>query len=283
MSRPPEAQDRLYVRGLLAESEVDESPELVAALLSLRSTGQAAAPDPTGKLADLLAGTPVPLARKPRRGRGMVLGVALIGAMAAGAGGVAANSDFLVRADPEPVISFTPDDAPAVDHVEPQVPSVSADPAGPEPAGDGADAADSPGTAAGATMEESPVAGPAGDSAASLPDSAAIPGAAGGSGPGAAGTPDRGQPGPGHGRGPAVVPPAGSGLRPGAPGQDGGTGWDGGPGSGAVPGGPGRNDGGNDGGNKDGGNGRPGSAGHGAGPGGQQGFPAGPGRPGWNR
>lgn len=113
MNEHPDAQDRLQVRGLLAETGIDESPELLAGLLALRAEGRGSAPEPTGKLAALLDGTPVPL--KSKRRRGIILSTALVGAMAAGATGVAANPDFLVRADPTPAVSFMPEDAPTLE------------------------------------------------------------------------------------------------------------------------------------------------------------------------
>lgn len=115
MGGQADAQDELYVRGLLTEAGVEESPELVAALLALRSQAHTAAPEPAGKLGGLLAGTPVPLVRKSKRTRGIILSAALVGAMAAGAGGVAANPDFLIRADPRPSVTFTPEDVPTVE------------------------------------------------------------------------------------------------------------------------------------------------------------------------
>ncbi|MCC3274219.1 hypothetical protein MUK71_00930 [Arthrobacter zhangbolii] len=110
-----QADDKLYVRGLLAEAGIEESPELVAALLALRSESHGKAPETTGELGGLLAGTPVPLARKSKRTRGIILSAALVGAMAAGATGVAANPDFLIRADPLPSVTFTPQDVPTVE------------------------------------------------------------------------------------------------------------------------------------------------------------------------
>ena len=120
MNEHPDAQDKLHVRGLLAETGVEESPELMEALLALRGQARAEAPEPSGKLAALLDGTPVPLASKSKRGRGIILSAALLGAMAAGATGVAANPDFLVRADPAPAISFTPEDAPTPERATPE-------------------------------------------------------------------------------------------------------------------------------------------------------------------
>ncbi|MDK1326059.1 hypothetical protein [Arthrobacter sp. zg-Y1143] len=113
MSEHPDDQDARYIRGLLTEAGVEESPELLAGLLSLRAQAHTAAPEPSGKLAALLDGAPVPLKSKHRRG--IILSTALIGAMAAGATGVAATQDFLVRADPAPVVSFTPEPAPTAE------------------------------------------------------------------------------------------------------------------------------------------------------------------------
>ncbi|MCC9205524.1 hypothetical protein [Arthrobacter sp. zg-Y769] len=127
MSEHLDEQDRLYVRGLLAESGVEETPELVEELLALRSESRAPAPEPVGELAALLAGTPVPLRPRARGGRGIILGAALIGAMAVGAGGVAAYPDFLVRADPAPEVTFTPE-APTLDRAEPAGPKETAEP-----------------------------------------------------------------------------------------------------------------------------------------------------------
>lgn len=126
MSEHLDEQDRLYVRGLLAESGVGETPELVEELLALRSESRAPAAEPVGELAALLAGTPVPLRPRAQRGRGIILGAALIGAMAVGAGGVAANPDFLVRADPSPEVTFTPE-APTLDRAEPAAPEKTAE------------------------------------------------------------------------------------------------------------------------------------------------------------
>lgn len=127
MSEHPDEGNTLQLRSLLAETGVEESPELLAALLALRAQANTAAPEPSGKLAELLAGTPVPL--KSKRRRGIILGTALIGAMAAGATGVAATQDFLVRADPAPVVSFTPEPAPTLERSPATAPDESLAPA----------------------------------------------------------------------------------------------------------------------------------------------------------
>ncbi|MCC3301103.1 hypothetical protein [Arthrobacter sp. zg-Y895] len=127
MNEHPEAQDTLHVRGLLAEAGVEESPELVEQLLALRMQSRVPAPEPDGELAALFAGNPVPLRPRARRGRGMILGAALIGAMAVGAGGVAANPDFLIRADPTPEVTFTPE-TPTLERAEPAAPEAVTDP-----------------------------------------------------------------------------------------------------------------------------------------------------------
>ncbi|MCQ2000346.1 hypothetical protein [Arthrobacter zhaoxinii] len=138
MSEHPDAQDRLYVRSLLAEAGVEETPELVEALLALRSESRVPVPEPEGELAALFEGAPMPLRPRRKGGRGIILGTALIGAMAVGAGGVAANPDFLVRADPTPIVSFTPEvptaEVPPLERVEPAEPAepeVAADPVAP--------------------------------------------------------------------------------------------------------------------------------------------------------
>ncbi|MCQ1986431.1 hypothetical protein [Arthrobacter sp. zg-Y844] len=130
MNEHPEAQDTLHVRGLLAESGVAESPDLVEQLLALRMQSRVPAPEPDGELAALFAGTPVPLRPRRGRGRGVILGAALIGAMAVGAGGVAANPDFLIRADPTPEVTFTPE-APTLERAEPAAPEAVTDPLAP--------------------------------------------------------------------------------------------------------------------------------------------------------
>lgn len=128
MSGQADARDLLYVRGLLAEAGVEETPELVEALLALRSESSREAPEPTGPLGALLAGTPVPLTRKSKRSRGIILSAALLGTMAAGATGVAANPDFLIRADPVPSVSFTPEDLPTAERTDAPVPVDAAAP-----------------------------------------------------------------------------------------------------------------------------------------------------------
>ncbi|MCQ1956210.1 hypothetical protein NNX39_06780 [Arthrobacter sp. zg-Y826] len=127
MNEHPETQDKLYVRGLLSEAGVEESPDLVEQLLALRMQSRVPAPEPDGELAALFAGNPVPLRPRVRRGRGIILGAALIGAMGVGAGGVAANPDFLIRADPRPEVTFTPE-APTLQRSEPAAPEAVPDP-----------------------------------------------------------------------------------------------------------------------------------------------------------
>ncbi|WP_146359306.1 hypothetical protein [Arthrobacter yangruifuii] len=138
MSEHPDAQDRLYVRGLLAEAGIEETPELVEALLALCCESRTPAPEPEGKLAALLSGAPVPLRPRRKRSRGIVLGAALIGAMAVGAGGVAAAPDFLVQAEPNPAVSFQPESSsmdrsdPGEEPADPAAPAAEAEPV-PEP------------------------------------------------------------------------------------------------------------------------------------------------------
>ncbi len=190
MNEHPDAQDKLHVRGLLAETGVEESPELMEALLALRGQARAEAPEPTGKLAALLDGTPVPLASKSKRGRGIILSAALLGAMAAGATGVAANPDFLVRADPAPAISFTPEDAPTPERATPEP---EPEPAVPEAAGTAAAPVE---VAVPAAQPVAPVPAPAAPApAAAVPETVVLPAPANPA-PGGAGLP--GFPGAGH-------------------------------------------------------------------------------------
>ena len=130
MSEHPDAQDKLYIRGLLAEADIEETPELVEQLHALRRQSRVPAPEPVGELAALFAGNPVPLRTRSPRGRGIILGAALIGAMAVGAGGVAANPDFLVRADPTPEVTFAPD-APTLERAGPASPETATEPVAP--------------------------------------------------------------------------------------------------------------------------------------------------------
>ncbi|MCC9174225.1 hypothetical protein [Arthrobacter sp. zg-Y179] len=173
MNQHPEAQDRLYVRGLLAEAGVEESPELVERLFALRLQSRVPAPEPDGELAALFAGNPVPLRPRARRGRGIILGAALIGAMGVGAGGVAANPDFLVRADPRPEVTFTPE-APTLERAKPAAPEApsleQATPAAPAPAAVPEAAAPAPEPTP--APEAVPVQAPA-----AAPDPAAVPSA----------------------------------------------------------------------------------------------------------
>lgn len=204
MNEHPDAQDRLHVRGLLAETGVEESPELMEALLALRGQARAEAPEPTGKLAALLDGTPVPLASKPKRGRGIVLSAALLAAMAAGATGVAANPDFLVRADPAPAISFTPEDAPTPERATPEP---EPEPAVPEAAA-GTPAA--PVEAAVPAAEPvAPVPAPAEPAPAAVAPETVVPPAPADPAPGGAGI--SGFPGAGH---PDTWPGNGAASRP---------------------------------------------------------------------
>ena len=191
MNEHPDAQDKLHVRGLLAETGVAESPELMEALLALRGQARAEAPEPSGRLAALLDGTPVPLASKSKRGRGIILSAALLGAMAAGATGVAANPDFLVRADPAPAISFTPEDAPTLERVTPEP---TPEPAVPEAA---AGTADAPVEAAVEAAEpaaepDAPVPAPAAPAPAAVAPETAVPPAPAHPAPGGAGVPGAG-------------------------------------------------------------------------------------------
>ena len=127
MSEHPDAQDKLYIRGLLAEAGVAETPELVEHLHALRRQSRAPAPEPDGELAALFAGNPVPLRPRTQPGRGIILGAALIGAMAVGAGGVAANPNFLIRVDPSPEVTFTPE-APTLERAKPAASATAAEP-----------------------------------------------------------------------------------------------------------------------------------------------------------
>lgn len=98
MDKLPETPDDPNIRRLLAESAVEESPELLEGLRRLRSFRGSSAPEPTGELAALLQEPVLPPARRSR-GRVIVLGFALAGAMAAGASGVAANDDLRLTCD----------------------------------------------------------------------------------------------------------------------------------------------------------------------------------------
>ncbi|MCC3296121.1 hypothetical protein LJ756_15985 [Arthrobacter sp. zg-Y411] len=211
-----QADDELYVRGLLAEAGIEESPELVAALLALRRESHGKAPETTGELGGLLAGTPVPLARKSKRTRGIILSAALVGAMAAGATGVAANPDFLIRADPLPSVTFTPQDVPTVEKTaqepeaesaaEVQVPAAPLPEQTVPPVAEDAPAAEAPEDGAPESLpapaaEPQPVPAPA-------PAPAPVP-----AWPGTPGTGSK--PGNGSGAGKAVVPGPQTGHIPG--------------------------------------------------------------------
>lgn len=91
MNELPERDDAM-IRRLLKESGVDESPELLDGLRKLRSFSGAAAPAPTGELAELLSESARDRSKPPRRHRGLILSFTLAAAMAAGASGVAAST-----------------------------------------------------------------------------------------------------------------------------------------------------------------------------------------------
>ena len=90
-SRPSDAE---AVGRLLAESGVEETQELTAALTRLRSEASTPAPAPNPELEAFFTAGVTPLHRPSRR-RGFLLGGAVIAAMAAGTTGVAAANGGL--------------------------------------------------------------------------------------------------------------------------------------------------------------------------------------------
>ena len=117
--------DREAIRRLLAESGVEETSALSGALADLRAQVPASAPEPSPGLEALFTAGVTPL-RKRSRGRGYLLGGAIIAAMAAGTTGVAAtNGGFWVTAEDS-------HEAPAPVNYE-QVPAPTTAPAGPDP------------------------------------------------------------------------------------------------------------------------------------------------------
>ena len=120
-SNPSDAE---AIRRLLAESGIEETPELSDALTHLRAEARRPAPVPSPELAAFLTPGVTPL-RKSRR-RGYLLGGAIIAAMAAGTTGVAASNGGLW------VTAEDVHDAPAPAQFE-QVPAPAPAPV-PEPA-----------------------------------------------------------------------------------------------------------------------------------------------------
>lgn len=91
MNESPETGGDPKVHRLLAESNIEESPELLEGLRLLRSFCALPAPEPTGELATLLK-TANPPRQWTQTHRGLILSFALAGAMAAGTTGVAASN-----------------------------------------------------------------------------------------------------------------------------------------------------------------------------------------------
>lgn len=120
-SNPSDAE---AIRRLLAESGIEETPELSDALTHLRAEARRPAPVPSPELAAFFTPGVTPL-RKSRR-RGYLLGGAIIAAMAAGTTGVAASNGGLW------VTAEDAHDAPAPAQFE-QVPAPAPVPV-PEPA-----------------------------------------------------------------------------------------------------------------------------------------------------
>jgi len=150
-SNPNDAE---AIRRLLAESGVEETPEISDALTGLRSEARRPAPEPSPELEAFFTPGVTPIRRISRR-RGYMLGGAIIAAMAAGTTGVAATSGELwVTAEDAP-------DAPVPVNFE-QVPAptpapAEADPAAVPPALPAAPEAAAPDPAAETPLPDEPV------------------------------------------------------------------------------------------------------------------------------
>lgn len=218
MNESPETNEDVNIRRLLAESEIEESPELLDGLRRLRFFRAAPAPEPTGELAALLTEPAVPPRQRQQRHRGLILSFALAGAMAAGTTGVAASnalylsSESLFDGTEEPPTTDGGGPLPpsAETPATPAVPGSAVDPvaAAGSPGGYSAGAAEAPGapfppSAANRHVANNPADGAAVPPAASSAKPAASP-AAGPAGP-AAGT---GVAGPAETRTPAAALPA---------------------------------------------------------------------------
>ncbi|MER2133785.1 MAG: hypothetical protein ABS910_03810 [Arthrobacter sp.] len=93
-SKSSELGDAEAIRRLLAESGVEETPEISGTLVDLRAEARTPPPAPNAELEALFTAGVTPL-RKPSRRRGYLLGGAIIAAMAAGTTGVAAANGGL--------------------------------------------------------------------------------------------------------------------------------------------------------------------------------------------
>lgn len=133
MNELPERDDAM-IRRLLKESGIDESPELLDGLRKLRSFTGAAAPAPTGELAELLSESARDRSKQPRRHRGLILSFTLAAAMAAGASGVAASTITGLRLTTESVTPAEVRDASPVEEDSGQETDADSDPGPAAPA-----------------------------------------------------------------------------------------------------------------------------------------------------